>query len=76
MPSVKLTQRFVDSLGPSDKLILYFDKGLKGFGVYTTKNAKTYFIQSRVNGKEIKRTIRVPHTNLCKVVGMARFPMQ
>lgn len=58
MPSVKLTQRFVDSLGPSEKLVLYFDQGLKGFGVYTTKSAKTYFIQARVNGKEIKRTIR------------------
>jgi len=57
MPSVKLTQRIVDGLGPSDKLTLFFDQGLKGFGVYTTKNAKTYFIQARVNGKEKKRTI-------------------
>jgi len=57
MPSVRLTQRFVDGLGPSDKLTLFFDQGLKGFGVYTTKNAKTYFIQARVNGKEKKRTL-------------------
>lgn len=57
MPSVKLTQRYVDSLGPSEKQIMYFDQALKGFGVYTTKSAKTYFIQARVNGKEVKRTI-------------------
>ncbi len=57
MPSVKLTQRFVDGLGPSEKLTLYFDQGIKGFGVYTTKNAKTYFVQARVNGKEVKRTL-------------------
>lgn len=57
MPAVKLTQRFIDGLGPSEKQTMYFDQGLKGFGVYTTKNAKTYFIQARVNGKEIKRTI-------------------
>jgi integrase len=57
MPSVKLTQRYIDSLEPSEKLKVYFDQGLRGFGVYTTKNAKTYFIQARVNGKEKKRTI-------------------
>lgn len=57
MPSVKLTQRYVDSLPQTEKLTLYFDQGLKGFGVYTTQNAKTYFIQARVNGKEKKRTI-------------------
>lgn len=57
MPSVKLTQRYVDGLGPSEKQTMYFDQALKGFGVYTTKSAKTYFIQARVNGKEVKRTI-------------------
>lgn len=57
MPTQKLTQRFVDSLPQSDKLVQYFDETLKGFGVYTTANAKTYFIQARVNGKEKKRSI-------------------
>jgi integrase len=57
MPSIKLNQKIVDGLEATDKLVTYFDQGLKGFGVYTTKNAKTYFIQARVNGKEIKRTI-------------------
>lgn len=57
MPTQKLTQRFVDSLPQSDKLVQYFDETLKGFGVYTTANAKTYFIQARVNGKEKKRAV-------------------
>jgi len=57
MPSEKLTQRLVDALPSSEKTIMYFDQNLKGFGVYTTKSAKTYFIQARVNGKEVKRTI-------------------
>ena len=57
MPTQKLTQRFVDALPPSEKLTLYFDESMKGFGVYTTANAKTYFIQARVNGKEKKRSI-------------------
>lgn len=58
MPTEKLTQKIVDTLPHSEKLVLYFDQSLKGFGVYTTKNAKTYFIQARINGKEVKRTIR------------------
>ena len=57
MPTQKLTQRIVDTLPPSEKLTLYFDESLKGFGVYTTAKAKTYFIQARVNGKEKKRAI-------------------
>jgi len=57
MPSEKLTQRLVDALPSSEKTVMYFDQNLKGFGVYTTKSAKTYFIQARVNGKEVKRTI-------------------
>lgn len=57
MPTQKLTQKIVNSLPQSEKLILYFDEAIKGFGVYTTKNAKTFFIQARVNGKEKKRSI-------------------
>jgi len=57
MPSIKLTQRIVKTLEPSEKPVFYFDQALKGFGVYTTKSSKTYFIQARVNGKEVKRSI-------------------
>ncbi|GFO57612.1 integrase [Geomonas sp. Red276] len=57
MPSEKLTQRLVDALPSTERTVLYFDQNLKGFGIYTTKSAKTYFIQARVNGKEVKRTI-------------------
>ncbi len=57
MPSEKLTQRFIDNLEPTEKLVPYFDQNLKGFGIYVKGRAKTYFIQARVNGKEKKRTI-------------------
>lgn len=57
MPSAKLSQRFVEGLKPSEKLVLYFDTGLTGFGVYTKGNAKTYFVQARAGKKLIKTTI-------------------
>lgn len=57
MPVMKLSQRIVDNLPATDKLTLIFDTSLTGFGVYTKSNAKTYFIQARVNKKLIKTTI-------------------
>jgi integrase len=57
MPKMKLTQRFIDNLEPSEKLILNFDTALTGFGVYTKGNAKTYFVQARAGKKLIKATI-------------------
>lgn len=57
MPSAKLTQRFIDGLKASEKLVLYFDTSLTGFGVYTKGNAKTYFVQARAGKKLIKTTI-------------------
>lgn len=57
MPVVKLSQRYVDSLPPTDKLTLFFDTSLTGFGVYTKGKAKTYFVQARAGKKLIKTTI-------------------
>lgn len=57
MPSVKLSQRFVDGLKPTEKLVSHFDTGLTGFGVYTKGNSKTYFVQARAGKKLIKTTI-------------------
>jgi len=57
MPVVKLSQRYVDGLPPTDKLTLFFDTALTGFGVYTKGKAKTYFVQARAGQKLIKATI-------------------
>jgi len=57
MPVIKLSQRLVDGLPATDKLTLFFDTSLTGFGVYTKGKAKTYFIQARVGQKLIKTTI-------------------
>jgi len=57
MPTVKLTQRFVDGLTGENKLTLYFDTALTGFGVYTKGKAKTYFVQARAGKRLIKTTI-------------------
>lgn len=57
MPTEKLTQRFVDNLPETEKLTLYFDSSMTGFGVYTKGKVKTYFIKSRVGIKQIKMTI-------------------
>jgi integrase len=57
MPTAKLSQRFVDGLKPTEKLVLYFDTSLTGFGVYTKGNSKTYFVQARAAKKLIKTTI-------------------
>ena len=57
MSSIKLTQKIVDGLKGTEKLESYFDAGTPGFGVYTKGNVKTYFVKSRVNGKQVKATI-------------------
>ena len=57
MPSAKLSQRYVDGLKPTEKMVSIFDTGLTGFGVYTKGNAKTYFVQARAGKKLIKTTI-------------------
>lgn len=57
MPRIKLTQQIVDGLVETDKLTLYFDTSLTGFGVYTKGKIKTYFVQSRVGKKNVKLTI-------------------
>jgi len=57
MPTAKLTQRYVESLPQTEKLTLYFDTGMTGFGVYTKGKIKTYFVQARAGKKLIKMTI-------------------
>ena len=48
MPTIKLTKKAIDNLPISQKVILYFDADVKGFGVRVTPNCvKTFFIQYR-----------------------------
>jgi len=57
MPTFKLTQKFVDTLPETEKLTLYFDANMTGFGVYTKGKVKTYFVQARAGKKLIKMTV-------------------
>jgi len=58
----KLTKSIVDKLPlPSTAYVMYWDEQDRGFGLRVTKNGKkTYIVQSRVNGKELRITIG-PH---------------
>ena len=57
MPSEKFTQRFIDNLPETEKLTVYFDTSLTGFGVYTKGKVRTYFVKSRAGKKQIKITV-------------------
>ncbi|MBF0633984.1 MAG: integrase family protein [Nitrospinae bacterium] len=52
MPVANLTKSAVDALPfTSEKVVLYYDEKLKGFGVRVSRSAKSYFAENRVNGK-------------------------
>lgn len=57
MPSEKFTQRFINNLPETEKLTVYFDSDLTGFGIYTKGKVKTYFVKSRAGKKQIKVTV-------------------
>ncbi len=57
MPSENFTQRFINNLPETEKLTVYFDTSLTGFGVYTKGKVKTYFVKSRAGKKQIKITV-------------------
>lgn len=57
MPSEKFTQRFINNLPETEKLTVYFDTDLTGFGIYTKGKVKTYFVKSRAGKKQIKVTV-------------------
>jgi integrase len=56
MPKKALSQKVVDSLPKSDKLVHYFDENITGFGVDVKMNNKSYFVRGRVNGRLISYT--------------------
>jgi hypothetical protein len=42
MAKLKLTQKLVDGLKGTDKLVCYFDENLTGFGVYISFTRRIY----------------------------------
>jgi integrase len=58
MALAKLTKKFVEELPYTQGgQVLYFDTGLKGFGLRVGKEAKTYFAQKKINGRDVRTTI-------------------
>ncbi|GAB5458998.1 MAG: site-specific integrase [Henriciella sp.] len=58
MAHMRLSQRFVLTLQPKDKLYIVWCEDLRGFGIRVgTGGTKTYFVQYRVNKKMRKITI-------------------
>ncbi len=54
---MKLTKTNIDKLAYQNKDEFYWDDELVGFGVKVTKQAKTYIVQARVNGKSIRKKV-------------------
>lgn len=56
MPQKTLSQKEVDKITGTDKLVHYFDTNITGFGVDAKMNNKSYFVRGRVNGRLISHT--------------------
>jgi integrase len=56
MPVKTLSQKEVDKITGTDKLVHYFDTNITGFGVDAKMNNKSYFVRGRVNGRLISHT--------------------
>ena len=54
---MKITKQNIDKLNYEGKDDFYWDDELKGFGVKVTKNKKNYIVQSRANGRSIRKNI-------------------
>lgn len=52
-----LTKSVIDKIEYTDKDVFYWDDTLKGFGLKVTKKSKNYIVQSRVNGKTVRKNI-------------------
>jgi integrase len=60
MPHIKITKSEVDKLTSSEKEVLYWDEGLRGFGIKLSKaGAKTYIVQYRTPGGRLGKSRRV-----------------
>ncbi len=56
MPKKALSQKEVDKITGTDKLVHYFDANVTGFGVDAKMTNKSYFVRGRINGRLISHT--------------------
>ncbi|MCY4609493.1 MAG: site-specific integrase [bacterium] len=62
MPTIRLSQRRVDSLKPDKKTLDFRDCVIRGFGVRVLPSGrKCYFLHSQVDGKRVWRSIGDAH---------------
>ncbi len=54
---MKLKKSVIDKIVFDGKEVFYWDDDLKGFGVKVTSKSKTYIVQSRVNGRTVRKKI-------------------
>lgn len=60
MPKMKLTKSAIDKLSyTTEGQVLYYDEGLRGFGLRVGKQSKTYFVEKRVQGRTVRATVGV-----------------
>jgi len=60
MPKMKLTKSAIDRLSyTTEGQVLYYDEGLRGFGLRVGKQSKTYFVEKRVRGRTTRVTVGV-----------------
>jgi integrase len=69
MPTVKLTKTTIDRLPaphPSGRQVLYFDAGLRGFGVLVsgTTTTKSFIVQKKLRGTQTSRRVTIGATNV------------
>ena len=54
---MKLTKSVIDKIKFEGKEAFYWDDDLKGFGIKVTTTSKRYIVQSRVNGRTVRKAI-------------------
>ena len=57
MKFIKICKMTIDGLNYSNSDEFYWDSDIKGFAVKITKTKKTFVVQSRVNGRTIRKNI-------------------
>ncbi len=68
MPTLKLKTEAVEILPfVSTGQLLYWDTDLKGFGLRVSTKRKTYFVEAKIRGATIRRTLKHPHPQITAI---------
>ena len=68
MPILKLKTDAIEDLPFTDSgQVLYWDTDLKGFGLRVSTSRKTYFVEAKVAGATIRRTLKHPHPQMTAI---------